>query len=282
MSSEGLSSNSSEDPRALQVRRSQHLRRQRLLLHSPLWDTAAEDLMGQILVRRGWRCLDLGCGARGVLRPLSQAMAGTGTILGVEDDATQLDVARHWLQREPLDGVELLEADPYSVRLPRKSFDLAHARFLFCCHDRENRLLAELIAVTKPGGVVAIEEPDATTWGCSPDRPGFVALAHAVQKAVRRSGADLNVGRRLLGMLRIAGLRDVWVRAHVLELPADEAYRRVLVQLASALRERIIEEEILAAAQLDEAIADAEAAASDPGCAITSFTLVQAWGRTQV
>jgi SAM-dependent methyltransferase len=251
----------------------------RLTLQAKVWEPAAEQMIAEIGVASGWRAVDLGCGVRGILEPLADAVDTIGTVIGVDNDPLLLSAARAWATERSLHNVWLFQDDAFRTDLPRGIYDLVHARFLFAPLGREEALLKEMIDLTRPGGVIAVQEPDSSSWNCNPRRAGFDALKPAILRAFRAGGGDFDAGTRIFDMLRRAGLEDVQVRAHVLALPPGHPYRRLPVQFANSLRRRVFEGELLTASQFSAAIADCEAAADDASTVFTSFTLMQAWGR---
>jgi SAM-dependent methyltransferase len=251
----------------------------RLALQAKVWEPAAEQMLTEIGVQNGWRALDLGCGVRGILEPLADAVGMIGTVIGVDRDPTLLAAARTWANERSLHNVWLFQDDLFGTDLPRGIYDLVHARFVFAPVGRDDALLREMIDLTRPGGVVAIQEPDSSSWNFHPRRAGFDALKPTILRAFRAGGGDCDAGVRLFSMLRHAGLEDVQVRAHVLTLPPGHPYRRLAVQLATSLRQRILDGGLLTEEQLDATLADCEAAADDQNTICTTFTLMQAWGR---
>jgi hypothetical protein len=133
--------------------------------------------------------------------------------------------------------------------------------------------------LVRPGGVLAIQEPDSVAWRSLPWHPAWARLTSVIRSAFARSGGDFDAGRRTYGMLRQAGLQDVQIRAAVLALPNGHPYRRLPVQFAASLRERILEDRLIDGAELDDVIADCEKVAADPDTYITTFIVTQVWGR---
>jgi ubiquinone/menaquinone biosynthesis C-methylase UbiE len=252
---------------------------ERLTIQARAWEHAAEALIGHIGVEAGWKCVDLGCGPRGVLGPLSGAVAPMGTVIGIDNDPMLLAAARAWAEQQGMHNVWLLQDDAYEADLPAEAFDLVHTRFLFAPCGRDEALLAAMLDLARPGGIVALQEPDSSSWNCHPRRAGWDALKPAILRAFRAVGGDFDAGQRLYSMLRRAGLEDVRVAAHVLTLPPGDPYRQSPVQFAASLRGRILEGGLLSGHHLDAAVADCAAAAEDQSTLFTSFTLVQAWGR---
>ena len=124
---------------------------ERLRVQARVWEPEVEVMLEMIGVAPGWRCIDLGCGAMGILGPLSRRVGPKGEVTGVDMDAKQLAAARAYVAGEDLKNVKVLELDAYNTRLPRESFDLTHVRFVFAPVGRDADLLREMIALTRPG-----------------------------------------------------------------------------------------------------------------------------------
>lgn len=257
----------------------------RVRLEAAVWEPEAEALLDQIGVGRGWRCADLGCGAIGVLAPLARRTGPEedgGRVVGVETDPLLLAAARELTVAEGLPRAELHGADPFATGLPARSFDLVHERFLlaqFGAGGRERRLLAEMLRLVRPGGVVALQEPDSSAWSCWPPLAEFDDLRALITDACRAGGGDFDAGRRTHAMLREAGLSDVRLRSAVLGLPPGHPYRRFPLMLAACARRKILGAGLATERALDRLIAACEAAAADRSVVLQTFIVTQVWGR---
>src|SRR5262249_896792 len=203
---------------------------ERLRLQARVWEAETEawlDHMGPIT---GWRCLDLGCGAMGILGPLARRVGPRGRVLGVDIDPVQLRGARAFVAENALANVEILEADAFASPLPAETLDLTHVRFLFAPVGRDARLMNELWRLTKPGGIIAIQEPDSAAWRCCPPSETWDRLKTAIQEAFRLGGGDFDAGRRTLMMLRDRGAENVQMRAAVVALSPSHPYLRLPIQ----------------------------------------------------
>lgn len=136
-----------------------------------------------------------------------------------------------------------------------------------------------MVALTKLGGIVAIQEPDATCWNCFPRHKAWDRLEGAILAAFKQGGGAFNAGQRTYGMLRQAGLEEVRIRAAVIALQNGHPYMRLPVQFATSLRQRILDARLLTEEQLDEALAACEEIASNPETFVLSFIVTQVWGR---
>jgi SAM-dependent methyltransferase len=254
---------------------------EQLRLQARLGELEAETWLGLLGPMAGWRCLDLGCGTLGLLGPLARRVGPGGRVVGVDRDPLQLRDARDFVAGEGLANVEILEADAHDcgTALPDGAFDLVHTRFLFAPAGRNARLLDEMWRLARPGGIIAIQEPDAACWAGYLPSGGWDRLKAAILEALRRGGGDFDYGQRTFGMLRDRSAEDVEIGTRLVALPPGHPYLRLPVQFASSLRDRILEGAIIGAAELDALIAEYERTAADPATARLSLVVTQVWGR---
>ena len=175
--------------------------------------------------------------------------------------------------------MEIVEADAYASPFPDGSFDLTHVRFLFAPVGRDAQLMNELWRLTKPGGIIAIQEPDAAAWGCYPPSDAWNRLKTAILEAFRRGGGDFNAGRRTHAMLQERGTEDVRMRAAVVALAPSHPYLRLPIQFATSLKNRILDGGLMSRSELDAAIGECEKLAADPRIIGVTPVVTQVWGR---
>ena len=252
---------------------------ERLRLQARVWEPEAEAMLDRIGVSVGAACLDLGCGGMGILGPLSKRVGDNGRVMGVDADDKQLEAARDYVQENGLGNIQIRKLDAYNTGLPGGSFDLVHVRFLFAPVGRDDELLTEMLRLTRPDGIIALQEPDATPWNCFPRSDAWDRLKAAILGAFRLGGGDFNAGQRTYSMLHDAGLRDVELRAAVIGLHNAHPYMRLPIQFANSLKPRILEGGLMTEAELDSAIAECEEILQRPQTSVLSFVVTQVWGR---
>jgi ubiquinone/menaquinone biosynthesis C-methylase UbiE len=252
---------------------------QRLRLQAQVWEPAAVDFLAGLGIQHGWKALDLGCGAMGILRPLAQSVGNSGSVVGLDGDATQLAAARSFVEEEGLSNVTILKGDAFDTGFPDEHFDLVHVRFLFAPVGRDSELLAEMLRLVRPGGVVAIQEPDASCWNVAPANAAWSELKAAILAAFRAGGGDFDVGCRTFGMLRAAGLQQICQRNAVLAATEQHPYKHLPLQFAGSLRKRILEGGLLSEERLETCLSGVAAVADDPASVMTTFIVTQVAGR---
>jgi SAM-dependent methyltransferase len=223
---------------------------ERLRLQSEVWEPTGRALLARLGSGDGKTALDVGCGALGWLRILSEAGWQT---TGIDIDPTLLEVAAS----SGL-GVDLVQDDIFQSQLPAGSFDLVHARFQLAPLGRTEEQLAAYRRWLKPGGVLVLEEPDSASWRVLPDARAVEELIGRIRSAFRERGGDFDVGRQLPALLG-GGDFD----AHVIALPPSHPYLRLPLQFAASLG-------------LDDT-ESAEAELNSGDQRGITFTLIQAW-----
>jgi len=252
---------------------------ERMRLQAEAWEPEVELWLDQVGVQPGWRCVDLGCGPVGILGPLDRRVERKGRVVGVDNDPKKLEAARQYVQDNRLESVEIVPSDVFDTVLECETFDLTHSRFMIAPHGRHEDLLSEMISLTRPGGIVAVEEPDVSAWNCFPTRPAFRRLVSAFQDAFSESGGNLTAGRNTYTLLRRAGLEDVRARAVAVAGEAGHPFRKIILHFADALRKHIIEGDILSQPELDRCVAEVEQVVADPDVLVVSYLTTQVWGR---
>jgi SAM-dependent methyltransferase len=124
----------------------------------------------------------------------------------VEINADAVALARRYLADKKIEKVEVRQGDGKTTGLPRESFDLATARLVLVNIPEPERIVAEMVALVKTGGFVALHEVD---WGfrvCDPPLAAFDRLVGLFVDYSKANGIDPFVGRRVPRMLRASGL----------------------------------------------------------------------------
>jgi len=250
---------------------------ERLQLQSRVWEPSGRQLLAEIGNGAGARALDVGCGALGWLRVLSEWVGPSGEVTGADIDGAMLTAANGFVTQEGLRNVGLVKDDLFASELEPDSFDLVHARYEICPLGRPHEQMETYLRLTKPGGIIALEDPDTGSWHFNPSAPALERLIELIVEAFRVSGGDWGAGRGHLHLLEEFGIEGN-VRAEVVALPPGHPYLRLPLQFATALEERLLA--LVRADELAELRTRGETELEEPSRWGTTFTLLQCWGRT--
>jgi SAM-dependent methyltransferase len=248
---------------------------ERLKLQSQVWEPTGRRLLEEIGDGTGARAVDIGCGAMGWLRVLSEWVGPGGEVVGMDIDEAMLGVARQFVADEGLDNVELRRDDLFATELEPTSFDLVHSRYEITPLGRPSEQMRTYLRLVRPGGVIVLEDPDVSSWHYNPPAPALEELVGLIVEAFRRTGGDLDSGRNHLDLFRSFGI-EANVRAEVVALPPGHPYLRLPLQFATALEARLLS--LVTTDHLERLRKDAEDELQEPGRWGTTFTLIQCWG----
>jgi len=212
---------------------------ERLQLQARVWEPAGRALLRRLGDGAGQRVLDVGCGAMGLLRPLSEWVGCDGTVVGTDVDERLLAAAASFLEKEGLQNVTVVEDDLFASGLEPGSFDLVHARFQLAPLGRAEEQLDAYSRLLRPGGWLVLEEPDSASWHFNPPAEATERLIALVHEAFAAAGGDFDAGRRLPALLHARGLEPA-LDAHVVALPAGHPYLRLPLQFAASLEQRLL------------------------------------------
>ena|SRR5436190_831058 len=248
---------------------------ERLHIQSAAFARDTEVLLDRIGVRAGWSCLDLGCGPGGITAALAKRVGASGRVIGLDKDAQFLEHARF---RAPA-NVEFRQADAYASGLPPESFDLVHMRFLASTAGDPERLLKEAIALCRPGGMAALQEPDVSTLTCYPPHPAWTILKDVLMQAFAGVGGDVHLAQRLYQLAQRAGLLDVHFRPVLIGVRSTDPMVDYLPATVESLRGTIARLGLIADDRLDSALAETRRHLQNPDTVFTLYSVAQVWGR---
>ena len=250
---------------------------ERLQLQSRVWEPSGRRLLEEIGDGGGTRVLDIGCGALGWLRILSEWVGLDGEVTGMDFDEAMLRAADEFVAEEGLRNVRLVKDDLFASDLEPHAFDLVHARFEITPLGRASEQMETYVRLARPAGTIVLEDPDPGSWLFNPPAPALERLIELTIEAFRASGGDWGAARHHLHLLRAFAIEGR-VRADVVALPPGHAYLGLPLQFATALESRLLE--VVTADELDALRMKAESELQDGARWGTTFTLLQFWGRT--
>jgi SAM-dependent methyltransferase len=161
-------------------------------------------------VRSGARVADVGCGPGVILAELARLVAPDGIAVGVERDPEARAVAGQLLTATGLKQISVIEGEAGATGLETSSFDTVMVRQVLMHNGgREERIVAHLASLLRPGGHLYLIEADIPAFRFDPDDPDLADLSARWITLMRRRGNDPSIGIRLASLLRHAGLEVV-------------------------------------------------------------------------
>jgi len=252
--------------------------RERLrVLARVMWPTTSQ-LFGEVGIPSDARCLDLGCGGGDV----SVALAGQvpdGSVLGVDVDATKVDLARAEAAAAAVANVEFRVEDVMDQSASaHETFDVIYIRFLLTHLPDPAKALQNVRARLAPGGVLIVEDIDFTGHFCYPHSAAFWRYVELYTKTVQARGCDPNIGPRLPSLLAGAGMTDVAI--HVVQPAGLDGEVKLLCPITlEAIADAVLASDLTDVDDLNRTVDDLYAFAQAASTVLSLPRIVQSWGR---
>jgi SAM-dependent methyltransferase len=197
-----------------------------------------KNLLNFYRLPRHARVLDVGAGTGEFSARVAEFLP-EAHVLGIELLPTSVDKARQ-LHGALAPRLRFETGDAFRLAQPDDTYDLVANRHMIQSVPHVDRILAELVRVTKPGGHVHVLAEDYAmlhmmSGPLDPDvfwRKGPVEFAE-------RTGTDSRIGRRTWTLMREAGLKDVrvdYVIVDTLRVP-----RKVFADIITAWRDGYVD-----------------------------------------
>lgn len=224
------------------------------------------------------RILDVACGTGEITARLAE-MFPEAELVGIDLHEAHLERAR---ERCAFAGsrVRFEHGDAFALDLSADEFDLAVCRHLVQAVPEPERVAAELVRVTKPGGRLHFVAEDYGMMHFFPthtDIDRFWTDGPAAYAS--RTGSDLRIGRKLVTILRRLGLADLrvdYVVIDTLRVPV-ETFAAIWTAWRDGYSEAVAGATRFTLAEVHERFDDMLAAIRDPeGYAVWQLPVVSA------
>jgi len=174
-----------------------------------LWPQEAP-LLDRYRLPEAPRILDAGCGTGEIASRLARRWP-RGEVLGVDVLESSLRLARQ-RHAELAPRLRFEPRSVYGLGLPDGTFDLTVCRHVIQSIPHPERVLAELVRVTRPGGRLHLLAEDYGMIFFPPGRLDPDAFwREGPLRVGAATGTDMRVGRRAFSLLHALGLRDLTV-----------------------------------------------------------------------
>jgi SAM-dependent methyltransferase len=166
-----------------------------------------------LAVEPGMQVLDVGCGDGADLLDLAELVGPRGFAFGLDHDPVVLEMARRRKEEAGVPNVLVWTGDAEATTFPTASFDRVRADRVLQHVERPERVVAEMLRVLRPGGIVALVEPDwrsMVVYPASAAGGDDDATFSAVPAFYQRHLPHALIGRQLRALLQRQG-PQAWI-----------------------------------------------------------------------
>jgi SAM-dependent methyltransferase len=201
-------------------------------------------------IAAGMRVLDVGCGRGDVSLLVARLVGAEGAVLGVDRDASALDMARDRVREAGLGNVAFAQGDVGALGAEYGVFDAAVGRRVLMYLPDPVGALRGIVRLLRPGARVVFQEADATMVPASSVPLPLNARANRwMWETVKREGGNLHMGFDLAPALEEAGLIVEEVRAEaIVQTPR---FRHPVGTIIRAMMPRILAHGVATEAEID-------------------------------
>jgi len=187
--------------------------------------THKQQVYQQMNVQPGHHILDVGCGPGTDTIPLAQLVGPTGQVIGIDHDEAMVAEANNQAEVAGVsDWVEHRVEDALALSFEDNQFDACHTERVLFHLSKPAQAFAEIVRVTKPGGRIALLEPDGAN--ISVDTPE-VEVERRIAQAWIKFHKSSYVGRQLYGFFKRHQFQDVSVEIWPWVLESLSVYRQI-------------------------------------------------------
>jgi SAM-dependent methyltransferase len=253
--------------------------RERLRLLSEVMGSASRALLSDVGIVAGSLCLDAGCGGGDMTFELARATGSTGRAVGVDLDATKIEIAQREGDQQGLSNVSFQVRD-LTVWEPHQLFYVVYARFILTHLANPGSLLAVLRRSVRPGGVIIVEDIDFRGHFAEPFCPALQQYVEFYTKSVQARGGDPHIGPRLLGLLREAGFDDIKMKMHH-PIALLGGIKLLTCITLENIADAILKDGLTTEEKLRETLEELYAFAHNPHTVLGGPRIFQVWGRVR-
>ncbi len=224
------------------------------------------------------RILDLGCGTGEIALRLAERYPES-RVVGVDLIESHLDLARKSAERFG-DRVRFQNGNAFGLEFDSGTFDLTTCRHVLQAIPHPDRVLAEMIRVTRAGGRLHLLVEDYGMIFMHPTRLDIDRFwLEGPRRFARATGTDLHIGRAAYTHLRRLGVRDIqvdYVCVDTLRVPR-ETFAQIWISWRDGYAESVAKYTAYTPAQAIEHFDDMIATIRDPeGYALWMVPVVSA------
>jgi len=233
------------------------------------------DLLG---LKPGMRVLDAGCGTGVVTRRIAVKVS-PGEVYGVDMDPLFIEEAKKLAVKEKASNITYNLGNIDDLEFDDDVFDLSYSRLVLMHVEDPVKTVAEMVRVTKKGGIIAISDQDDGGIIVYPELPKMLQMFSKYGSLAKMRGEDRFIGRKLFSIMKQAGLSSI----EVIPFPVYSTQQNpemlkmlvlVPVKIVESSKDEMIKQGLIDAEEYPEAIREVQKFLEYPGAFALGLTFL--------
>ncbi len=268
--------NRSDAPNRYAIRGGKEGKQRLDLLARVLLPTTAQ-LFDRVGLIRGMKCLDVGCGGGHVAILMARIAGPEGSVIGTDTDAEILALAGKDAEEAKVTNIRFQQLDACES-VWHEEFDITYARFLLSHLNEPEKCLTAMAGACAPGGTIVLEDTDFAGSFCYPICAAYERYIELYQKLVQRKGGDSNIGPKLPGLLRQAGVERI--ELNVVQPAHIHGEGKLMAPITlSRIAETLNAEGLAMESEVQHILTELNRVAADSETVISLPRIFQVWGK---
>jgi ubiquinone/menaquinone biosynthesis C-methylase UbiE len=211
----------------------------RLSLQARAFEPLTRQLFVEAGIQPGMRVLDIGSGSGDVAFLAADLVGPAGQVVGFDQSSDAVRRANARAATTKLPNVQFVEGS-VATPPPDSDFDAIVGRLVLMYLPDPADGLRSLLPKLRPGGLAVFHEFDTALLGAVPDTPLVRRVGEWILEALRRSGTELRMGRKLHATYVTAGLPAPQMRLDGVIGGSDSLGPALMCDVIRSLEQRVI------------------------------------------
>lgn len=174
---------------------------ERLDLLNRVFSPYSQSYLLDVGLKPGMRVVELGCGTGVMTTWIAKHVGDSGHVTAIDGSKEQLDYARKMASEAGIKNITYIHSTVEEISPENNAYDLAYSRYLLMHLPDPVFALKRMHSLLKPQGILACEEPTASSLLTYPKNNVIEKLNEYFIKLGKKRGINFNIGDELLPML---------------------------------------------------------------------------------
>lgn len=201
----------------------------RLNQQANVWESATRKLIETAGIKKGMRCLDVGCGTGAGMDVLCSYVGAHGEVTGIDIDQNLKEKTLERLRKKHETNVHFLCHDLMSdLEIPGGAYDFAYLRFILHHLKNPTKILSKVAKAMSPNGVVVLHDYDFRSIDIYPEIDIWKEFITVFCGSYKELGLDLHFGHKLPVFIESThGIELKGTQSKAAILPLSDSYKMI-------------------------------------------------------